>query len=148
MQILDIAIRDKRGADMRTLESAALDASTGLEGDAQRKPGKRQVTVLNKQQWQDACDELNIPSIPWTVRRANFFVDGLHCGEDLVGSTLHFGDVTLLVTGQTDPCQKMDDQVPGLRTALIPDWRGGLTCRIIEGGEVKVGDSVTVKPAD
>jgi MOSC domain-containing protein YiiM len=28
--------------------------------------------------------------------------------------------------------------------ALYPDWRGGVTCRVLEGGRVAIGDPVAV----
>ncbi|WP_026374860.1 MOSC domain-containing protein [Aestuariibacter salexigens] len=147
MKLLDIAFRSSRGAPMQTTEQVTVNAESGLEGDIRRRPGKRQVTILSKQQWQDACDALNLSEIPWTVRRANFLVDGIICNENLVGNIVQLGSVKLQITGETDPCHKMDEQVPGLRKALTPAWRGGVTCRILQGGEVRVGDSVEVVPA-
>jgi MOSC domain-containing protein YiiM len=32
----------------------------------------------------------------------------------------------------------------GLRKALAPDWRGGVTCKVTQGGTVIIGDAVTV----
>ena len=29
----------------------------------------------------------------------------------------------------------MEEQVPGLRGALEPDWRGGMTCIVIDDGD-------------
>jgi MOSC domain-containing protein YiiM len=31
-----------------------------------------------------------------------------------------------------------------LREALSPDWRGGVTCKVLSGGSVAVGDRVAV----
>jgi MOSC domain-containing protein YiiM len=52
---------------------------------------------------------------------------------------------TFEVTGETDPCPRMDDAAPGLKDAMIPDWRGGVTCRVIESGHLSVGNAVTFK---
>ena len=32
--------------------------------------------------------------------------------------------------------------IGGLTAALAPDWRGGVTCQVIEAGAVRVGDDV------
>jgi len=31
-----------------------------------------------------------------------------------------------------------------LMRALYPEWRGGVTCRVLEGGRVAIGDPVAV----
>jgi len=36
----------------------------------------------------------------------------------------------------------MDAQHSGLKAALTPDWRGGVSCMVAEGGQVGVGDTV------
>jgi MOSC domain-containing protein YiiM len=38
----------------------------------------------------------------------------------------------------------MDSAWPGLQAALAPEWRGGVTVRVIVGGDVAVGDPVLV----
>jgi len=32
----------------------------------------------------------------------------------------------------------------GLRKALHPEWRGGVTCKVLEGGRVAIGDEVAI----
>ena len=39
----------------------------------------------------------------------------------------------------------MDEEAEGLRETLIPDWRGGVGCRVLQGGEIAVGDAVRIE---
>ena len=57
---------------------------------------------------------------------------------------MRVGAVVLEVTYPTTPCQRMDEAREGLMRALYPDWRGGVTCRVLEGGRVALGDAVAV----
>jgi MOSC domain-containing protein YiiM len=41
----------------------------------------------------------------------------------------------------------MERAFPGLRKALSPEWRGGVTCKVVAGGEVRAGDEVSVTKA-
>ena len=50
----------------------------------------------------------------------------------------------LEITCECDPCERMEALHPGLRAALEPDWRGGFLGRVIEDGEIAVGDEIRV----
>ncbi|MEO1527365.1 MAG: MOSC domain-containing protein [Planctomycetota bacterium] len=144
-ELIGIAIRSKSRAEM--IEHDHLDVSTeaGLEGDFRGKPGKRQVTVMAIEDWQAACDELDLDEpLGWTTRRANLLVRGVALAEK-TGSVLAIGDTRLKITGETDPCGRMDESQPGLMKALTPDWRGGVCCTVLSGGAVKVGEPVTLE---
>ena len=39
----------------------------------------------------------------------------------------------------------MDEAEPGLMAALKPDWRGGVCCRVIQGGEITRDMPVTIE---
>ena len=58
------------------------------------------------------------------------------------GNRLKIGDVLLEITGETDPCFRMDEQQEGLQEALRPHWRGGVTCRVLSEGQIAVGDEI------
>lgn len=143
-QLVGIARRSARLMPMEEVNSAIISVAAGLEGDHKgaRFPD-RQVTVLSVEAWLLAADEAGKPALPWTSRRANLLVEGV-CLPRAAGGVLRVGEVTLEVTGQTVPCKRMDDALPGLRKALHPDWRGGVTCRVREGGLVKLRDQVEV----
>lgn len=130
---------------MELLEDATLDEEAGVVGDSRGRSAGRQVTVLAREAWQEACDELG-RELPWTTRRANLLVEGVDLPRQ-AGRRLGVGDALLEITGETEPCQRMDDAAPGLRRSLRPGWRGGVTCRVVTGGRVRPGDAVRVDPA-
>jgi MOSC domain-containing protein YiiM len=143
MQLLDIAFRPKSRAAMQTKVDTMVSKVAGVDGDFRGKPGKRQVTVMSIEQWQLACDELGT-ILPWTIRRANLLVDGVSFDATMIGQQIKIGQCILYITGETDPCPKMDAQHQGLTHALTPDWRGGVCCRVISDGRIKVGDNVMI----
>ena len=126
---------------MTEIAAVEISCEQGLIPDFRGKPGKRQVTLLSLQSWQDTCAELG-SELPWTFRRANLLIDGLRFGADDVGKILQIGDVELQVMTETDPCPRMDAQHQGLTAALTPDWRAGVCCKVLHGGMVRVGDGV------
>jgi MOSC domain-containing protein YiiM len=141
-KLIAIATRLKSRAPMVEIDAAEITAAAGVVGDFRGKPGKRQVTVMSAADWARACEALG-QDLPWTTRRANLLVDDLPIC-DTAGATLQIGDVTLQVTGETDPCERMEEAAPGLRVALTPEWRGGVCCRVLTGGAIRVGDAVTI----
>ncbi|AGH44733.1 MOSC domain-containing protein [Paraglaciecola psychrophila] len=143
MQLLDIAFRPKSRAAMQNKVDTMVSKVAGVDGDFRGKPGKRQVTVMSIEQWQLACDELGT-ILPWTIRRANLLVDGVSFDATMIGQQIKIGQCILYITGETDPCPKMDAQHQGLTHALTPDWRGGVCCRVISDGRIKVGDNVVI----
>ena len=61
-----------------------------------------------------------------------------------LGATLRVGPTLLEVTYPTTPCARMEAARKGLLKALHPEWRGGGTCKVLEGGHVSIGDEVAV----
>lgn len=150
-QLAGIAVRDRRRAPMQTLETVLVREKTGLVGDHKgAKFPKRQVTILALEDWTLALNDLksrrddpSVLQLDWTMRRANLLVRGVALPKAR-GGVLKVGDVVLEVTAPTQPCLRIDEVSPGLLKALHPDWRGGVCCRVVEGGPVTIGDVVEV----
>ena len=127
-------------APMEEMNSAEVSAARGIDGDARgMKPG-RQITVLFREGWNDACRELDI-ALPWTTRRANLCVEGMERPRE-TGGRLRIGEIELEVMHETNPCMLMERFQPGLKAALTPDWRGGVCCNVVKGGTLRLGDTV------
>ncbi|WP_339723258.1 MOSC domain-containing protein [uncultured Paraglaciecola sp.] len=143
MQLLDIAFRTQSKTPMQTKVETMVSKVAGVEDDFRGKPGKRQVTVLSFEQWQLACNEVG-SQLPWTMRRANLLVEGVSFDASMVGKQIKIGQLILLITRETDPCPRMDAQHQGLTQALKPNWRGGVCCRVIADGRIRVGDKIKI----
>ena len=145
-KLVGIARRDTTRAPMETLDHADVSVTSGVASDFRGASKKRAVTVLAADVWKDVYAELGA-TIPWTTRRSNFLVDGIDLPRR-AGDIITVGDVRLQVTQEVDPCFRMDEQWPGLKAALTPEWRGGVGCVVLQGGSVAVGDPVAVLVSD
>jgi MOSC domain-containing protein YiiM len=130
--------RFKRGP-MDPKTTARLVAGRGIEGNA-NQGGKRQVTVISAEAWKRVSEELGRPADP-SWRRANLLVSGVDLRESR-GKMLRVGPVKISVSGETRPCERMDEACQGLRTVLASEWRGGVFGEVLDDGEVSVGDPV------
>ena len=139
-KLIGIAIKHNRRGLMKTLDNACITLDKGVESDFRGKPSNRQVTVLSRKVWQEVNAILKT-DLPWTTRRANLLVDDLEL-ENSAGKTISIGTVELLITRETDPCERMEEAARGLYDALKPRWRGGVCCRVIREGQVQLGDEV------
>jgi MOSC domain-containing protein YiiM len=142
-KLLDIARKSAEGAPMEILRTVDVTAESGIHGDYRGRSRRRQVTVLSRESWEAACTELGV-ELPWISRRANLFVEGISLA-DSIGKAIQIGSLTLHVTGETAPCNLMDEAYYGLRQKLEPEWRGGVTCKVITGGTIEVGDDVRLE---
>ncbi len=141
--LLAIATRDYSRGPMKLHERAGITQSNGVEDDFRGSSSGRNVVVLTREGWEAACEELG-KSPDWTTRRANLFVEGVDLW-DQTGRRLRVGDVVLEITGECDPCERMESAVTGLFAALKPRWRAGVTCTVVSEGQVTPGDPVTLE---
>ena len=139
-------------APMEVLDHAHVSTEGGIQGDFRGsvKPGgkgKRQVTLMEHGDWEAAMADLGVDH-HWSVRRVNLLVVGIDLPQ-VPGTIVRIGaSVTCRMTMECDPCSRMDVIEPGLKAALMPDWRGGICTRVVAGGDIAVGDPVWLEPGD
>jgi MOSC domain-containing protein YiiM len=131
--------RMKRGP-MDAVDSATLVAGRGLQGNA-NQGGRRQVTIIAQERWQELMQQLNADISP-SSRRANLMVKGILL-ENSRGRVLRVGSCRIRIFGETRPCERMDEAFEGLREAMKSHWGGGAFGEVLDDGEIRVGDVVS-----
>lgn len=142
-KLLAIAWKEKPRTPMQTAERALVDREAGLPGDFRGRAQDAQITIVFAEDWAKACGELGA-DVPWLARRANLLVTGI-ANPRCAGGIVRIGGAVLEITSETDPCSRMDAAHQGLRAALTPEWRGGVRTRVLEGGEIAIGDGVSLE---
>jgi len=148
-RLAGIARHDRPKGPMETVDHVAVSAAEGVHGDfrgghASSRPGrKRQVSLIEAECVTTAMAEVGA-ALDWSDCRRNLLVQGLRLPRE-EGTRVQIGDSLVLeITCECDPCERMDALHQGLRAAMTSDWRGGFLGRVIEDGEIAVGDEIRV----
>ena len=133
---------------MEVLDRVEVTRQGGLAGDyrgaMKGRPYRRQVTLIERGDWEAALAEVG-HVLPWQERRSNLLVDDLDLPQR-EGARLRIGAAVVLeITRETDPCERVEALVPGLKAALLPDWRGGACAMVVEEGSIAVGDEIRIE---
>jgi MOSC domain-containing protein YiiM len=110
-------------------------AGHGFEGCAHANPPKREVLFVS----QEHLDGLQLA--PGVIRE-NITVAGDDVERWPVGQRVRAGGALFEITMVCDPCERMDQIRDGLRQEL--EGRRGMLARVVEGGEIAVGDEVVL----
>jgi MOSC domain-containing protein YiiM len=135
--------RAHRGKMDPVIEATAVTGK-GLAGDVNTSR-RRQITIIEREVWEALMRELGGAADP-AGRRANLMISGIRL-HDTRGKVLHVGGVRLLIGGETTPCERMDEVVPGLRAAMRAQWGGGVFAQVLDDGIITVGDTVLLNGA-
>lgn len=148
-----IYLRPARGEPCQQVEQATAVAMRGLQGDrsaqkssSQPLGSKRQVTLIQAEHLL-VVSALVGKSVEARLLRRNLVISGLNllAAKSLFKDQtlyLKIGEVILQVTGPCEPCSKMEI-ILGRGGYNAMRGHGGVTARVIKGGEIKNGDAVT-----
>jgi MOSC domain-containing protein YiiM len=124
---------------MDSVGSAQLVAGRGLAGNA-NQGGHRQFTLIEQEVWVALMERFG-SNLPPSARRANLMISGIELAESR-GRILHIGGCRIRIHGETKPCERMDEALPGLKDAMYGDWKGGAFGEVLDDGEINEGDEV------
>ena len=135
--ITNLHIARVKGTPSDPVQEATAISGLGLEGDRSAYEGNtRQVLFVDK----EILDGAGL--VPGQVKE-NITVTGMNVSQIQPGQLFTIGDdVTLEAVGDCEACGKMD----AIRMGLMDEIQGkrGMLAKVINGGSIKVGDSVTV----
>jgi hypothetical protein len=121
--------------------SVELVAGKGIPGDRffeWKDDYKGQVTLIDRGVVDDIRRHSGNPDLPASAFRRNLVVSGIDLNR-LVGRVFRLGDALLEGTQKCAPCHWMDQACGKAGTEKLMHDRGGLRCRILEGGTIQTG---------
>lgn len=149
-EVVAIHVASGAGAPMHELSAAEAFAGEGLDGDRYREgigfysatptdPGARELTLIEAESLDAILSETGIILDPAEHRR-NITTRAIAL-DPLIGQRFRIGDVICEGVRSCPPCTHLED-VTGKKVMKPLIHRGGIRARIVEGGWIRVGDSI------
>ncbi len=127
---------------MLAVASVLMDPIEGLAGDhyRSRTSAARQVTLIHQEHISAIAAYLDRDTISPAILRRNVVVAGINLLA-LKGRRFQLGNAVLQATSECHPCSRMEE-VLGVGGYNAVRGHGGITARIVSGGEVRLGDKI------
>ena len=142
--VLGVSLSRRATDSKENVGRGRLREGQGLEGDAHAGPGERQVSLLGIESTEEANRRHGIDAGPGDFAE-NLTVRGMDLVSLPLGARLRVGKALLEVTQIGKPPQA--SHTYSFRGVSILPTRG-IFCRVREGGEVSVGDEITLESED
>ena len=139
-----IGIRPARRQWPQALPQVMAITNHRLAGDHYGgKPGsKRQVTLIQAEHLAAVASFMGLAELDPALIRRNLVIAGINLLA-LKDRTFWIGEVLLEFSGLCHPCSRMEEHLgPGGYNAMR--GHGGITARILQGGQIRLGDPVRV----
>ena len=140
-----IGLRPARGEPVKLVTAVEAREGKGLAGDrfAGSASSKRQVTLIQAEHLEVIARLLGRDCIDPALLRRNIVVKGINVAA-LNGARFSIGAAVLEGSGACHPCSQMEKAL-GAGGYNAMRGHGGITARVIEGGEIRIGDSVAFR---
>jgi MOSC domain-containing protein YiiM len=138
-KVVAISVRPKRLEPTILFEQILAVENKGLEGD-RSKGGNRQVTLIQKEHIQAIASFLGKTDLDFTLMRRNILVEGINF-LSLKGKQFQIGETVFEYSGECHPCSRMEEAL-GIGGYNAMRGHGGITAKVILGGEIKIGDLI------
>jgi MOSC domain-containing protein YiiM len=136
-----IGVRPERRQALESVTWAEMDLTAGLIGD-HATSRTRQVTLVQTEHLAAIAAYLGRASVEPHLLRRNIVVRGINL-HALKGRIFRLGSALMQATGECHPCSRMEEILgPGGYNAVR--GHGGITARVLEAGQVRLGDSLDV----
>ena len=139
-KVMAVCVSEARGTPKRNIGRARLRADWGVEGDAHAGNWHRQVSLLSY----EAVQAFNArgANVADGAFGENLLVSGFDFKRLPVGTRLRCGDVRLEITQIGKECHSGCEIYQRVGDCIMP--REGVFARVLAGGEVAVGDEMTL----
>ena len=141
-KVVWIGIRPQTRMPMEVLEETFANIG-GLIHDCANKgnaKNKRQVTLIQSEHIKAVASFLGKSPIDPALIRRNIVVEEINLNA-LKDKQFKIGDAILEMTGFCFPCSRMEENL-GKGGFNAMRGHGGITCRVIEEGKIRIGDEV------
>jgi MOSC domain-containing protein YiiM len=144
-----VIVRGDPRAPARTLEATTALAGIGLADDRLGKRGEaelstRQVTLIQQEHLPVIAQLAQVDAVDVVALRRNLVVSGINLLA-LRNAKVQVGEAVLEIVGPCAPCSRMEESIgPGGYAAMR--GHGGMTARVLQGGAIRVGDTVRALP--
>lgn len=142
-ELIWIGVRPARKTDMLEPAETMAVAGCGLEGDHRMKKTQgsaRQVTIISQEYINLISHFLNNRPIHASMLRRNLVVSNINLTA-LRYQTFQIGQAIFEASALCHPCSRME-QVLGKGGIAAMLGHGGLCCKILQSGIIRVGDEV------
>jgi MOSC domain-containing protein YiiM len=139
-----IGIRRARKVDIDPVSSSSVSIENGLEGDhfSGSVGSKRQITLIQYEHLPVIAGCLGVKNVEPEQLRRNLVVSGINLLA-FKNNQFRVGDIVLEMTGLCHPCSRME-QTFGDGGYNAVRGHGGITAKVIRGGDISLGDLVSL----
>ncbi len=141
-KVIAVCTSERRGIQKQDVNAGYFSVDWGIDGDAHAGHWHRQVSLLSADKIA-AFNEKGAGVVPGAFGE-NLVVEGFDFRALPVGTLLRCGDVLLEMTQIGKECHSHCEIYKKMGDCIMP--REGVFARVLEPGEIHVGDEMVIEP--